>query len=248
MVRACPCPAQIIALIIAVIMLRPCVAIAESESEESEPFPLLTLVNKWHALDDGYAPTLISIGGGHKLDARAVTDFNQMMADCRAAGLKPKVRSSYRTQKKQVSLYENKVSRLLKKGLKPIDARMEAATVVAYPGTSEHQLGLALDIVDADYQALDTDQEHTPVQKWLMKNSWRYGFILRYPSGKSGITGIIYEPWHYRYVGRTAAAEMHQTGLCLEEYIEAYISDDARAVPLGITQVCHIYPPRALRY
>ena len=93
-------------------------------------------------------------------------------------------------------------------------------TVVALPGTSEHQTGLALDIVDAGYQELDEAQENTPVQQWLMRNSWRYGFILRYPTGKSNITGIIYEPWHYRYVGRDAARAIYESGLCLEEYLE----------------------------
>ena len=91
--------------------------------------------------------------------------------------------------------------------------------MVAYPGTSEHQLGLALDIVDVSYQQLDTEQENTPVQQWLMKNSWKYGFVLRYPADKSDITGIIYEPWHYRYVGKEAAAEIYENKLCLEEYL-----------------------------
>ena len=96
----------------------------------------------------------------------------------------------------------------------------EAGTVVAVPGTSEHQTGLALDIVDASYQHLDEAQEDTQVQQWLMEHSWEYGFVLRYPSGKSETTGIIYEPWHYRYVGREAAREMTELGLCLEEYVD----------------------------
>ena len=95
----------------------------------------------------------------------------------------------------------------------------EAARWVARPGTSEHQTGLALDIVAASYQVLDEKQEDTAEQQWLMENSWKYGFILRYPSEKSGITGIGYEPWHYRYVGRAAAAEIHCAGVCLEEYL-----------------------------
>ncbi|MEE0202655.1 MAG: M15 family metallopeptidase [Muricomes sp.] len=87
------------------------------------------------------------------------------------------------------------------------------------PGTSEHQLGLAVDIVDIENQILDEDQEKTAVQKWLMENSWRYGFILRYPNDKSDITGIIYEPWHYRYVGNEAAKEIYDLDVCLEEYL-----------------------------
>jgi len=101
--------------------------------------------------------------------------------------------------------------------LSPVEA--EAARWVAKPGTSEHQTGLALDIVAAGYQILDEEQEDTAEQKWLMENSWKYGFILRYPSEKSDITGIGYEPWHYRYVGKAAAADIYRTGVCLEEYL-----------------------------
>ena len=81
--------------------------------------------------------------------------------------------------------------------------------------------GWAVDIVDLDHQLLDESQEQTAVQQWLMTNSWRYGFILRYPTAKTETTGIIYEPWHYRYVGQEAAAEIYQQGVCLEEYIAA---------------------------
>ena len=121
---------------------------------------------------------------------------------------------------KQKALFADKVRRVLLEGCPKDEAEDEAAKTVARPGTSEHQLGLALDIVDADDPQLETWQEDTPVQQWLMKNSWKYGFVLRYPPEKSSITGIIYEPWHYRYVGRQAAEEMHNKGLCLEEYLK----------------------------
>ena len=90
---------------------------------------------------------------------------------------------------------------------------------VAIPGTSEHQLGLAVDLVDANMQDLTSAQESTETQKWLMANSWRYGFIHRYPNGKTDITGIIYEPWHYRYVGKDAAQEIFNRDITLEEYL-----------------------------
>ena len=99
-------------------------------------------------------------------------------------------------------------------------ARIAAAREVAAPGTSEHQLGLSVDIIDSEYTVLDEAQANTPTQQWLMKNSWRYGFILRYPEGKSEITGIIYEPWHYRYVGKEAKEDIYESGLCLEEWLE----------------------------
>ena len=98
-------------------------------------------------------------------------------------------------------------------------AREEAATSVAYPGTSEHNLGLAVDIVARDYQILDDKQADTAEARWLEENCWKYGFILRYPTDKTDITGIIFEPWHYRYVGEEAAREIMERGICLEEYL-----------------------------
>ena len=95
-----------------------------------------------------------------------------------------------------------------------------AARSVAVPGTSEHQLGMAVDIIDEYYAKLDEGQEKTATQQWLMENCWRYGFILRYPNGTTDITGIIYEPWHYRYVGERYAREITELGVTLEEYLE----------------------------
>lgn len=92
---------------------------------------------------------------------------------------------------------------------------------MAVPGTSEHQTGLAVDLVASSYQVLDRKQEQTAEQKWLMEHCWEYGFILRYPSDKSAVTGIGYEPWHYRYVGRETSKAIQDSGLCLEEYLTA---------------------------
>ena len=92
---------------------------------------------------------------------------------------------------------------------------------MAVPGTGEHELGLAADLMDESYPYLDEEQENTPTQRWLMENSWRYGFILRYPNGSTEITGILYEPWHYRYVGRGPAEEICRMGVTLEEYLLA---------------------------
>lgn len=179
----------------------------------------LTLVNPWNPLPENYTFTVKKLSNGHSVDERCYPDLQEMMDACRSAGLSPVICSSYRTWEKQQDLFRNKIDRLMAQGLSRDDAETEAAKVVAVPGTSEHQSGLALDIVDLNNQNLDTSQESTPVQKWLMEHSWEYGFILRYPSGKSQITGIIYEPWHYRYVGRDAAAEIYELGVCLEEYL-----------------------------
>ena len=180
----------------------------------------LLLVNPWNPMPENYEPELTYLRNGQAVDSRCYPELQQMMDDCRAAGLDPLICASYRTMEKQEALYEDKEVRLIREGCPENEAGAEAAKVVAYPGTSEHQLGLALDIVDVSYQQLDTEQENTPVQQWLMKNSWKYGFVLRYPTDKSDITGIIYEPWHYRYVGKEASAEMYEHKLCLEEYLE----------------------------
>lgn len=179
----------------------------------------LVLVNPWNPIPENYEPELTYLRNGQAVDSRCYPQLQQMMDDCRAAGAEPLICASYRTMEKQETLFEDKEARLIREGCPENEAEAEAAKVVAYPGTSEHQLGLALDIVDVSYQQLDTEQENTPAQQWLMKNSWRYGFVLRYPADKSDITGIIYEPWHYRYVGKEAAAEMYEDKLCLEEYL-----------------------------
>lgn len=181
----------------------------------------LLLVNPWNAMPEEYIPVLKQLDNGQAVDERCYEDLQAMMDACREDGYSPLICSSYRTQKKQESLFQNKISRLMAKGLSEEEARAEAAKVVAVPGTSEHQLGLALDIVDINHQVLDKSQEETGVQQWLMAHSWEYGFILRYPNDKSEITGIIYEPWHYRYVGRDAAQEIFEQGVCLEEYLDA---------------------------
>ncbi len=185
---------------------------------EAEDWQLL-LVNPWNELPEGYQVTLKSLPDGQKVDERIYDDLAAMLAACREAGLNPKVCSAYRTQSKQTYLYNNKIARLRNAGYSKAAAIEEAGRWVARPGTSEHQLGLALDIVSSSYQALTKKQEKTAEQKWLMEHCWEYGFILRYPSDKGEITGIGYEPWHYRYVGREVALDIRESGLCLEEYL-----------------------------
>lgn len=179
----------------------------------------ILLVNPWHTVPEDYTVELVSIGGGYRIAEIAYDDFSAMMADCRAAGFNPVVCSAYRTQGNQETLYNRKVEYYVYQGYSREEAKVLAGQCVAVPGTSEHQLGLALDIIDANNWSLDASQANMPTQQWLMANSWRYGFILRYPVEKSEITGIVYEPWHYRYVGREVAAEIFEQGVCLEEYL-----------------------------
>ena len=180
----------------------------------------LILVNPWNSLPADDTLSLTELQNGLSVDSRCYPDLQAMMDACRADGLSPVICSAYRTQEYQEKLFQNKVSRLIAQGYSEADAAVEAGKSVAVPGTSEHQLGLAVDIVDINNQHLDESQESTAVQKWLMEHCWEYGFILRYPNDKSEITGIIYEPWHYRYVGREDAEQIHSLGVCLEEYLE----------------------------
>lgn len=179
----------------------------------------LLLVNQWNYLPDNYTLKIKYLDNGQGIDERAYDDLQDMIDDCRAQGLEPIICSSYRTMDRQKELYNNKINQYISYGYSQEDAKKAAGELVAIPGTSEHQLGLALDIVDVSYQTLDERQENTPVQKWLLSNSYKYGFILRYPTDKSAITGISYEPWHYRYVGKEDAKRIYEQGICLEEYL-----------------------------
>lgn len=179
----------------------------------------LTLVNADNPINDDYNLSLTTLRNNHAIDSRCYPELQSMMDDCRAAGLFPVICSSYRTNEKQRDLFNQQIQEYLDQGYTQSEAQKLAATSVAKPGTSEHELGLAVDIVDESAQLLNDEQENTDVQRWLMQNSWRYGFILRYPSGKTDITGIQYEPWHYRFVGLEAAKEIYENNWTLEEYI-----------------------------
>ncbi len=212
------------------------VAKSEPESEmkpEGEPplrqrTELLVLVNPWNKMKENYLPELRQVTWGYEdedqyMDARAAEDMIRMIHDCAEAGNDPFVCSAYRSMEKQEYLFNNKIARLVyEEGVDPKEAPAIAAMSVAIPGTSEHQLGLAADIIDYNYPYLDEKQEEMPTQKWLMEHCWEYGFILRYPNGKTDITGIIYEPWHYRYVGLEPAQEIHELNITLEEYLAEY--------------------------
>lgn len=189
-------------------------------TQKSSDLPwYLTLVNADNPVDDDYQITLTRLRNKQSIDSRCYPELQAMMDDCRAAGLSPIICSSYRTYEKQQELFEQQVQEFINQGYGKLDAQKKASGAVARPGTSEHELGLAVDIVDESNQRLNQYQENTAVQRWLMQNSWRYGFILRYPSDKTDITGIQYEPWHYRFVGKEAAKEIYENNWTLEEYL-----------------------------
>ena len=184
----------------------------------------LALVNFENALPETFVPeSLAEVDNGYETDSRIAEAAKRMIADAYAQNVRIIALSAFRDYEYQTELFENKVQRLQQeKGYSVDKAREEAKTVVAYPGTSEHQLGLALDLVDAGHTKLDESQENTKAYKWLYEHCDEYGFIVRYPNGKTDITGIIYEPWHFRYVGEEAAKVIMEEGLTLEEYLENY--------------------------
>lgn len=222
-------PALIIAvMVLCAVLLSLLVFRVFSWTGRQQDAAFLALVNPWNPVDFcGFEPKLVDIGGGHQADSHCAEALERMLADCSAAGYSPYVCSAYRARDVQQQLYDNKVQRLMAQGMSAEQAPNLAAMEVARPGTSEHETGLALDIVDMDYQQLDESQAETATQKWLMENCRRYGFILRYPEGATEKTGVVYEPWHYRYVGVDAAEQIYQLGLTLEEYVSMFYSEEA---------------------
>ena len=180
----------------------------------------LLLVNKNHKIPENYKVELAELESGYQVDIRIAEPLEEMLSDARREGLYPIICSSYRSNEKQQKLYNNKVTEYERWGCTSEEAEEYASYWVAIPGTGEHETGLAVDIVSSDYQILNEKQEETEVQKWLMENSYKYGFALRYPTDKKSITMINYEPWHYRYVGIDNATYMKEHDMCLEEYID----------------------------
>ncbi len=180
---------------------------------------LLTLVNYKNKIPDDWKVDLVSLNDQQSIDQRAYQELKNMLNDAKKQGLNIIVCSSYRTYDKQKELFVNKVKEYLKEGYGYNEAQEAASMWVAKPNTSEHQLGLAVDLVSKKNQRLDDSQERTAEQQWLIKNCWRYGFILRYPSNKSDLTKVGCEPWHYRFVGKEHAKKITEQGVCLEEYL-----------------------------
>lgn len=158
-----------------------------------------------------YTPELVEIENGRKFDKRAAEYLKSFINDARAEGLSVFLSSTYRGKYSQKMLYDRKVSQY---------GEEEAKTIVLPPGTSEHQTGLAADITDVYYEFKTKEIENTDTFKWLNDHCQDYGFILRYPKDKEAITKVIYEPWHFRFVGNVAAKYIKEHNLCLEEFLE----------------------------
>lgn len=195
-------------------------ALAERMKEFEDGIPWnMTLVNAENPMQEGYVPELAEVENGYSVDARIAEDLNAMLAAARADGCQPQICSAYRSVEKQVQVFNDTVNGWISQGSSFWDAYQRTTQEVALPGTSEHGIGLAVDIVSNQYGELDAKQAETMEAQWLQEHCYEYGFILRYPPEKQSLTGIIYEPWHYRYVGREMAQKIKESGLTLEEYL-----------------------------
>lgn len=179
----------------------------------------LLLVNPSHPLSDGYSFEPLTLQSGLVVDARMADELDQMYDDCAAAGYSPQIITAYRSSELQQQLFDGEKEKWINQGYSEDEAYDKAADVLAIPGTSEHETGLAVDIVDSGYPYTDDNQADTETQKWLTEHCWEYGFVLRYPADKTDVTGMKHESWHYRYVGKENAKAMHESGQCLEEFL-----------------------------
>lgn len=175
----------------------------------------LIIVNRWNELPEDYSVELTELSNGQTVDSRIYPYLQEMFDAARAEGIYPIVREGYRTAEEQQEILDEKIQIYINQGSSQSRAERTAKEWVALPGTSEHQLGIAVDI-NADKSKCSNEEVYT----WLAENAYKYGFVLRYPMGKQEITGTSYEPWHYRYVGEEAALEIYEQGICLEEYYE----------------------------
>ena len=174
----------------------------------------LTLVNSIHAVpEDWVVPEFTELRNGQKVDSRIYPELQAMFDAARAAGRTPLVISSYRTYDDQKNMLVKKYRAFKEQGYSHEDAQAEALKWAAYPGYSEHQLGLAIDVGTSNSEKCSKDR----VWSWLKEHCAEYGFIWRYSEEKSAITGIANEPWHFRYVGVEAATYIMENNLCLEE-------------------------------
>jgi D-alanyl-D-alanine carboxypeptidase len=182
---------------------------------------LLVLVNKEHELDENYDSQLRSICKGRLMASdRLYEDLCAMLHAAGTEGYDYWIASAYRSRERQQELVDEDVSALMQKGFSYEDALEETLRETMPAGYSEHETGLALDILCSGNTAMDVSQADEPGNRWLMQHCQEYGFILRYPEDKVSVTEIDYEPWHFRYVGKEAAQYITEHGLTLEEFVE----------------------------
>lgn len=186
----------------------------------------LLLIDKFNPLPKGFDKriTLINIQD-KQLEAQACKQCKMLLEKAEQDGITIKIISAYRSTEYQQGLWDTSVKELMQGGCTKVEAEREVAKTLAYPGHSEHNAGLAVDFGTESADDVEDDFYRSVQGKWLCKNAQRFGFVLRYPRMKEHITGISYEPWHYRYVGTEAAEFMKNSGLCLEEFLHFYSED-----------------------
>lgn len=191
------------------------VVIPKKERKEISDWRLV-LVNKDNPLPENFTIELANIDRTRQFDKRAIGELQEMMKAMKKAGIyNIWIQSAYRSIEYQESLYDNKVNEYLKYGVTKEEAEKLTSEYINKPGESEHNLGLAV-----DFNKVNDNFKDTKAFKWLSENAKDYGFVMRYPEEKAEITGIEYEPWHWRYVGKEHAYKMEELDMCLEEYIE----------------------------
>ena len=186
-------------------------------------FEVTDLVNRDNPLSENFLPNkLVTVENFPtskliKVEEKMFSPLNDMYSQMKKDNISNVfITSSYRSYDYQTILFKDKIQEYINIGHNETEAKNLAQTIVAVPGTSEHQTGLAIDLsVDG---SLEENFENSDVFKWLSKNAHKYGFILRYPKNKTELTKIIYEPWHYRYVGTELATYLYENEICLEEY------------------------------
>lgn len=188
--------------------------------DQDNDLELLQIVNEEQPLKEELDLDLEELPTGEQVAREIYEPLMQMLEDGEREGLSFFVCSGYRSIAEQEVLFEDKVRRVREEGYTQEEAYDRAKQEVAVPGGSEHQLGLTVDIVAENYQLLEDSQAYTPESEWLKEHCSEYGFILRYPIDTTNVTGIIFEPWHYRYVGKEAAKEIMESNETLEEYVQ----------------------------
>ena len=207
--------------------------LAEEFAKEKEEYYLL-LANAENPLPQDWSIQTEEVQNGYEMDKRAAPAMREMIQAAKEDGVELMLCSAYRSVEKQQQLFDRSQQAYMAQGMSEEEAYAKTATETAIPGTSEHQTGLAADIVTPTYQMLDAGFADTPAGQWLSEHAAEYGFVLRYPQDKQEVTGIIYESWHYRFVGKTHAKLMKESGLCLEEYLQ-------QELPEGYTEASDPY-------
>lgn len=194
-------------------------------TQKDEGVDYLRLVSEENPVADSYRPKLMAVENV-EVSEECAEDLGLMLAAAREAGCEPLLLEGYADRKSQQQRYDEHINKLVAEGSSLEEAEILALKTMSKPGADEHQLGLTVDICDADFPERDMEFLNSKTYKWLSEHAWEYGFVIRYPEEKIHITGRDYMPWHYRYVGAEAAQLMLELDMCLEEYYTWFYSDD----------------------